>query len=138
MVTGMLQVFSIDAYDLLDQGAILSFGTPLITRKFDIFLEILYEPFMVTTSVGESVDAKRVYRNFPIFFPNRVTHVELVEFDMVDFDVILGKDWLHNCFSSIDCRTRIVKFNFLYEPLLELKGGNSIPRSRIISCFSLV
>ncbi|KAH0773627.1 hypothetical protein KY290_010764 [Solanum tuberosum] len=26
--------------------------------------------------------------------------------NMLDFDVILGMDWLHACFASIDCRTR--------------------------------
>ena len=62
-----------------------------------------------------------------------LSHVELVELYMVDFDVILGMDWLHACFASIDCRTRVVKFNFPNEPLLERKGGNSIPRGRIIS-----
>ena len=55
--------------------------------------------------------------------PNRVTHVKLVEPDIVDFDVISGMDWLHDRFASIDCRTRIVKFNFTNEPVLELKGG---------------
>ena len=69
-------------------GAILSFVTPLIARKFDILPDILNEPFMVTTPVGESVVVKRVYRNCPIMLPNRVTHVEFVELDMVDFDVI--------------------------------------------------
>ena len=33
VVNGMLQVFSIDAYDLLDPGDILSFVTPLILRN---------------------------------------------------------------------------------------------------------
>ena len=66
--------------------------------------------------------------------PNRVTHIELVELDMVDFDVILGMDWLHACFSSINCRTRVVKFNFPTELFLEWKEGSSIPRGRIISC----
>ena len=43
-------------------------------------------------------------------------------------------DWLHDCVSSIDCRTRVVKFNFLSESILEWKRENSIRRGRIISC----
>ena len=37
--------------------------------------------------------------------PNRVSYVNLVELDMLDFDVILGMYWFHSCFASIDCRT---------------------------------
>ena len=29
---------------------------------------------------------------------------------MVDFDVILGMDWLHVCYASIDCNFQVVKF----------------------------
>ncbi|XP_069143301.1 uncharacterized protein [Solanum lycopersicum] len=110
VVTAMSKVFSIDVYALLDSGATLSFITPLVSKKFDILPDILNEPFMVTTPVGESVIAKRVYRNCPLMFHNRVTHVELVEFDMIDFDVILGMDSLHASVASIDCRTRVLTF----------------------------
>ena len=119
----MLRVFSVDIYALLDLGATLSFVTPWIARNFDMLLDILDEPFIVTISVGESVVAMRVYRNCPIMLPNRVTHAKLVELYMVHFDIILGMDWLHDRFASIDCRTRIVKFNFPNEPVLELRGG---------------
>ena len=130
----MLKVFSIDVYDLLYLGATLSYVTSMIPKNFEILCDILNEPFDVCTPVGESVVAKRVFRNCPIMLPNRVSYVELVELDMVDFDVILGMDWLHACFASIYCRMRVLKFNFPNEPFVEWKGGNSIPRGRIISC----
>ena len=65
-------------------------------------------------------------------FPNRVTNVELVEHDMFDFDFILGMDWSDACIASINCLTRVVKFNFPNEPILG-KEVNSIPRGCIIS-----
>ena len=48
--------------------------------------------------------------------PNRVTLVDLVELDMFDFYIILGMDWLHDCFALIDSRTRVVNFQFPNEP----------------------
>ena len=51
--------------------------------------------------------------------PNGVYYVELVEIDKFYFDIIFGMDWLHACFASIDCRTRVVKFIIPNEPVLE-------------------
>ena len=114
----MLQVFSINVYGLLDPSDTLSFVTPLVVKNFDVLPDILIELFSVTTLVSGSVVARRVIRSCPISFPNRVTRVDLVEFGMVDFDVILRIDWLHACFSSIDCQTRVVKFNFPNEHVI--------------------
>ena len=89
VVTGMLQVFSIIVYALLDVDATLSFVTPLVAMKFDVLPDVLIEPFSVTTLVGYSVITKRVYRNCPIMLSNRGTLMDLVELDMFGFDVIL-------------------------------------------------
>ena len=117
----MLKVFSIDVYALLDLDATLSFVTPLVAKKFDILPDTLHEPFIVSTLVGKSVVAKRVYRNCQIILPNIISNVDL-ELDMLDFDVIFRMDWLHACFASIDCKTRVVSLTFQMNLLLSGKG----------------
>ena len=52
---------------------------------------------------------------------------------MGDFDVIIGIDWLQSCYASVDCRTRIVRFQFLDEPIIEWKGISLAPMGRFIS-----
>ena len=37
--------------------------------------------------------------------------VDLIELDMLDFDIILGIDWLYVCFALIDCRSMGSNFN---------------------------
>ncbi|XP_069150301.1 uncharacterized protein [Solanum lycopersicum] len=60
VVNGVLQVFTICVYDLLDLGATLSFVTALVAKEIDILPDILNEPFSVSTLVGDSIVAKRV------------------------------------------------------------------------------
>lgn len=116
LVTGILQVFSISVYSLLDLDATLSFVTPQVVKKLKVLHDILIEPFYVTTSMGDSVVAERVFMS-PLYFTNRVMWVDLVKLDMVIFYVILGMDWSNACFASIDCQTRLIKFNLPNEPI---------------------
>ena len=51
VVTGMLKVFSIDVYVLLDPCATLLFVTPLVAKKYYILFDIFHEPFIVSTLV---------------------------------------------------------------------------------------
>ena len=95
IVTGMLQVFSINIYAFLDSSANLSYVTPLVSMKFDVLPYVFVEPFSVSTQVGDSVVAKIVCRSCPLLLSNRVTLVDLEELYMLDFDVIFVIDWLH-------------------------------------------
>ncbi|XP_049391320.1 uncharacterized protein LOC125855617 [Solanum stenotomum] len=45
MVTGMLKVFQLDVYDLLDPSATLSFVTPYVAMTFHMLLDVLLETF---------------------------------------------------------------------------------------------
>ena len=57
----------------------------------------------------------------------------LVELEMVDFDVILSMDWLHSCYALVDCRTRVFRFYFLDEQILKMKGSYLAPMGQFIS-----
>ena len=61
------------------------------------------EPFTVLTLEDYSVVARRVFTNCLIFLHNRVTFVDLVELDMVDFDANFGIDCFPSWFPSLDC-----------------------------------
>ena len=50
VVISMLEIYNIDSYALLYPGAIVR---PPIAKKFDTLPNILHEPFLVSTLVGE-------------------------------------------------------------------------------------
>ena len=52
---------------------------------------------------------------------------------MVDFDVIMGMDWLSSYYATVDFRTNIVHFKFPKEVVLEWKGNIGAPRGKFIS-----
>ncbi|XP_069146091.1 uncharacterized protein [Solanum lycopersicum] len=117
----------------LDPGFTLSFVTPLVSSKFDLLPEILHGPFLVSTTIGDGIRDERVYKECTMNIHDRVTYGDLIELVMLDFDIILGMDWLQKCYATIDCRNRVVKFQFPNELELEWEGRGSNPKSQIIS-----
>ena len=84
-------------YALVDLGASLYFVTPYLAVDFRVSPKILVEPFSVSTLVGKTIIARRVYKNYPIMIFLKSTSTDLVELEMTNFDVILNMDWLHSC-----------------------------------------
>ncbi|XP_015163269.1 uncharacterized protein [Solanum tuberosum] len=94
-------------------------GSPFVAKKFHVEPDVLCESYKVSTPIGAYIVARKVYRNCPICILHKILPCDLVELNMVDFDVVLGMDWLHAYYASIDSRTRKVKFQFPSEPILE-------------------
>ncbi|WMV33117.1 hypothetical protein MTR67_026502 [Solanum verrucosum] len=125
-----LSIFSHIVYALIDSGSTLSYVTPLIVEKFKRTPELLVKPFEVSTPIGESIIARRVYHNCIVTICDRDTLADLVELEMVDFDVIMGMDWLSSYYAMVDCRTKTVHFHFPKEAVLEWKGSIGAPREQ--------
>lgn len=58
-------------------------------------------------------------RNYIVSIFHHDTVADLVELDMIDFDAILEMDWLHSCYSTLDCRTIKVSFSFPNKLVIE-------------------
>ncbi|XP_070034700.1 uncharacterized protein [Nicotiana tomentosiformis] len=101
--------------------------------EFGIKSEQLHESFSISTPVGESIMDARVYRDCVVTVRCRDTMVDLNKLWMVDFDVIMGMDWLYSYFAKLDCRTGTVRFEFPTESVIQWKGDNVVPKGRFIS-----
>ena len=133
VVTGMIKFFTFDVYALVDPRASLSFVTRYIANQFEILLEKLCEPFCVSKPVGQSILVERVYNDCLVSINHKSTMADLIVLDMVDFDVILGIEWLHAYYASIDCRTRVVKFKIPNEPVIKWASSSAVPKGCFIS-----
>ncbi|XP_070057521.1 uncharacterized protein [Nicotiana tomentosiformis] len=101
--------------------------------EFGIEPEQLHEMFTVSTPVGESILAARVYMGCIVTVRGRDIVADLIELGMVDFDVIMGMDWLYSYFAKLDCRTRTVRFEFPSESVVEWKRDGVVPKVWFIS-----
>nr|XP_009778615.1 PREDICTED: uncharacterized protein LOC104227933 [Nicotiana sylvestris] len=133
IVTGILTIHSHAIYALIDPGFTFSYITPFIAGKLDMGSKLLPQLVEVSTLVGDSIVANHVYRGCTVLFNDRPTSVDLVELVMLDFDVIMGMNWLASCYANIDCRAKLVRFHFPGELVLEWKGNAATPKGKFIS-----
>ncbi|XP_070047077.1 uncharacterized protein [Nicotiana tomentosiformis] len=112
VITGILLVCSYNVYGIIDPGSTFSYVTLYFAINLGQEPEQLSESFLVSTPVGESVKVTRVYRGCTVSVQGRSTEADLIELEMVDFDVIMGMDWLSSCYAMLDCRSKIVGFQF--------------------------
>lgn len=75
----MLYVFSIHVYAWLDHGEILSFVTPYIALDFGVSPKVLEETFTVSTTVGNLILGRSVFKNFPIKLSLKATSVNIID-----------------------------------------------------------
>ncbi|KAM1233492.1 hypothetical protein ACFX2J_003185 [Malus domestica] len=82
---------------------------------------------------GDKCYVDSVYPGCPVMVDGVVMPANLIPLDIVDFDVILGADWLHYNHAHIDCYGKSVTFHRSGLPEVTFVGERSGVRHGVIS-----
>ncbi|XP_070012087.1 uncharacterized protein [Nicotiana sylvestris] len=132
IITGIISIGGRGALVLFDTGFTYSYVSSLFAH-FLVISETLGTPVYVSTLVGDSMVMDRIYRSCVVTFYGFETRADLMLLDMIDFEVILGMDWLYPYHAVLDCHAKIVSLVMPGFPRLEWKGSTVDTPSRVIS-----
>ncbi|KAL0537392.1 hypothetical protein IC582_026370 [Cucumis melo] len=133
VVTGTLPVLGHYALVLFDSGSSHSFISSAFVSHACLEVEPLHHVLSVSTPSGECMLSKEKVKACQIEIAGHVIEVTLIVLDMLDFDVILGMDWLAANHASIDCSRKEVTFNPPLMASFKFKGGGSKSLPQVIS-----
>ncbi|KAJ1441606.1 Aspartic peptidase domain superfamily [Sesbania bispinosa] len=122
VVKGILFICSRDAHVLFDPGATHSFVSLSFATKLGKSHSSLDETLAVTTPVGEIMLADCVYHSCVVSIGGKELFVNLIALYMVDFDMILGMDWLASHYATLDYHNKVVKFEMSGESTFSFQG----------------
>ena len=132
VVTGTLPLCSQNAYTLFDSGSSHSFISPKYAKLMDIQPQKMKVDLEVMTPSGKTVNATKIYKSCPITICGKILPANLISLPIVEFDVILGMDWLTTNHATIECSQKKVTFNLPNQPKLEFSIENGkVPTSTL-------
>ncbi|XP_070020198.1 uncharacterized protein [Nicotiana sylvestris] len=133
VITGTISVCGRDASILFDPGFMYSYVSYLFAHFLDIPRESLVTPVNVSTPMGDSLVVDRIYQSCVVTFCGYETRADLLLLDMINFEVILGMDWLSPYHAILYCHAKTVTLAMLEFSRLEWKGSSVSSSSRVIS-----
>src|SRR5262249_40606167 len=93
-----------------DSGATHSFVSLYFALKLLKDRELMKIPLSIITHLGDSMDVKHIYTSYVVELGGRKLLANLIELPVLDFNVILGMDWLEVNHATIDCYRKCIEF----------------------------
>ncbi|XP_070056725.1 uncharacterized protein [Nicotiana tomentosiformis] len=119
VIIGIVPVCHRDESVLFDLGSTYSYITSYFASYLDISRDSLDIPTYMSTPVGDSIMVDCVYRSCLVIIRGYETRVDLLLLNMVDFDMILGMDWLSPYHAILDYNAKTITLDMLDLPRLE-------------------
>ena len=122
VVAGQISIAHTSAYTLIDSGASHSFVSSTFVKKLDMLADLLDEMCIVSLPSAENLTSLFSFKVVPIKVVGRELAVDLIVLEMIDYDVILGMDWLSKYNATIFYRRKKVVFQPAKRGIFKYKG----------------
>ena len=132
-ITGLIYIDDRTAFVLFDTGATHSIISTNFANKLKLYPTPLTNRISISTPMKSHVLIDHEFLNCPLKFDDRIRPANLLPIDMIDFDMILGMDWLSSHKATIDCHARNVIFGDVLDPEFVYHGSKPLKSSIIIS-----
>ncbi|XP_042396513.1 uncharacterized protein LOC121986624 [Zingiber officinale] len=107
---GTISVYTFTADLLIDTGSSHSFISRVFLGKIGRLPSRRTHGLTVSLPSGEVLSISLEVKGCPLDFNGQTIMVDLQVLEMVEFDIILGMDWLAMNHATVDCRARVVTF----------------------------
>ena len=122
----------LDARVLFDPGASHSFVSPVFAARMEWQPSKMLFPLSVTTPLSDELETDVFFLSCPVLLEGRELLADLVLLDVLEFDIILGMDWLARHYASLDYREKVVLFRIPNADEFHFRGDKaSMPQSHI-------
>ncbi|XP_074346482.1 uncharacterized protein LOC141685268 [Apium graveolens] len=106
VVAGTLSLNFVPVKVLFDSRASKSFISKECLSNMDLMLEDLAEPLTIEVANQDKVSVRQFFPRCQLEICGHVFSVDLISFELGEFDVILGMDWFSQHKASIDCKKK--------------------------------
>ncbi|XP_074377219.1 uncharacterized protein LOC141718734 [Apium graveolens] len=104
VVAGTLSLNFVPVKVLFESVASKSFISKECVRNMDLMLEDLAEPLTIEVANQDKVSVSQFFPRCQLEICGHSFSVNLIPFELGEFDVILGMDWLSQHTADIDCK----------------------------------
>ena len=118
---------------MIDPGATHSFVSPVFASKIGWQAVRMVTHLLVATPLSDLLDIDVIFLGCPMLVEGRELPVDLVLLDVMDFDMILGMDWLSQHYATLDCLSKVVSFKIPGEEEFMFLGDRSSAPQNLIS-----
>ena len=118
---------------LFDSGATHSFVSPSFFLCLDMRFDVLNNPLTVLTPVREVYLINRFLSRCEVCIEDEILLVDLVELEILEFNVILGMNWLFAHHAVLDYFNKVVTLSIPGKPVIRYQGDRSAISPCLIS-----